>query len=401
MKNIQACGKLLLCIIFLWISKATAQPISLSPEAEVSLITVGPGENLYDSFGHTAIRIQDPKFDYAYNYGVYDFDTPNFYTKFAQGKLLYQLEVWPFDQFLAIYERQDRTVKEQVLDLSIAQKRAFFEYLQNNAKPENKKYLYDFFYDNCATQPRDVLAEVLANSELQYGTYVEDPKTFRELIRENVALNSCGSLGMDVAIGAVTDKQATPWEHQFLPEYVHKATATATIVKNGTRVPLVRESNRLYESKAPPQGSSFFMSPLFVFGILALLIVWVTYRDWKQGHRSRFLDGFLFLITGLIGVALAFLWWGTDHSATAFNYNLLWAFPLSLFFCYGISKKFPKHWLQRYVIFLILLLLLLTFHWLTGVQRFAIGFIPLFIALFVRYGYVVSFLKKQRQISVE
>ncbi|MDC7995688.1 lipoprotein N-acyltransferase Lnb domain-containing protein [Altibacter sp. HG106] len=374
--------------------------VSLSPEAEVSLITVGPGENLYDSFGHTAIRIQDPKFDYAYNYGVYDFDTPNFYTKFARGKLLYQLEVWPFDQFLAIYKRQDRTVEEQVLDLSYPQKKAFFEFLQNNAKPENSKYLYDFFYDNCATKPRDVLTNILAQNDMEYGTYVENPKTFRELIRENVALNSWGSLGMDVAIGAVTDRVATPWEHQFLPKYVAKATATATIKKEGTRIPLVKERKVLYKAQAAPTSGSFFVSPLFLFGLLSVVILWITYRDWKQQKRSRFLDGVLFLVTGLIGVALAFLWWGTDHSATAYNYNLLWAFPLSLLFCYGISRKFPKAWMQRYVIFLLLLLLLLTFHWITGVQRFAIGFIPLFFALLIRYVYVVSFLKKQRNVHV-
>ena len=146
-----------------------AQVTTLSEAAEISIITIGPGKNLYDKFGHSAFRVKDEAngIDWAYNYGTYDFNTPNFYTKFAQGKLNYNLSVAYFEAFYQNYVQENRWVKEQVLNLSSTEKNELFQYLQNNATPENRGYLYDFFFDNCATRIRDVLKAVLGE-ELQY-----------------------------------------------------------------------------------------------------------------------------------------------------------------------------------------------------------------------------------------
>lgn len=379
--------------VLLFLNQATqAQTLSLSENAEVSILTVGPGKQLFDKFGHIGIRIRDEGMDIVYNYGTYDFNTPNFYTKFARGKLLYKVDFDSFEGFLIRYQRQNREVKEQVLDISYADKMAFFRYLQNNAQPENQYYLYDFFFENCATKPRDVLKEVLGEALKYDDSYLSEKFTFRELIQQNVSSNTWGSLGMDVAIGAVVDKEATPWQHQFLPAYVFEAAATATLERS-TKRRLIKETRSLNQVTPFREKSKFFTSPLFVFGLLGLLILFVTYKDHKKKSRSRYLDGFLFFCTGLIGIILCLLWWGTDHSATANNYNLLWAFPFSILLIIAVSKKRPKRWVGRYYIFLVLLLLLLTVHWLTGVQGFAIGFIPLFIALAIRYGYVIRYLK--------
>jgi hypothetical protein len=205
---------------------------------------------------------------------------------------------------------------------------------------------------------------------------------------------------MDAAIGSVTDVEATVWQHQFLPQYVFEATESATIIRNGQSVPLVKDSRVLYQNSDEAAPHSFFMSPLFVFGVIGLLIVWITYKDKRRGTRSRYLDSTLFFATGLVGVFLLLLWFATDHSATQNNYNVLWAFPFSLLFFVAIGRKQPKNWLHRYVIFLILLMLLLVLHSLTGVQRFAIGFIPLFVALGIRYVYLVSFLKKNKRAPI-
>ena len=167
---------------------AFAQYISLSEKAEISILTIGPGDNLYDKFGHSAFRVYDPEndIDYAFNYGVYDFDTPNFYTKFAQGKLLYKLAVSESEPFLNSYKAQDRWVEEQVLNLSYSEKQGVFNFLQENAKPENKYYKYDFLYDNCATRIRDVLVSVLGDKLKSNARLAEDGYTFRELIQKNV-----------------------------------------------------------------------------------------------------------------------------------------------------------------------------------------------------------------------
>ncbi len=121
----------------------------------MSVITCGPGtDELYASFGHSAFRVLDRenKIDRVYNYGTFDFNTPNFYGKFAQGKLLYQLSAYNFGNFLKSYHRENRWVKGQVLDLDVNQVQKVFDFLEENAKPENRSYNYDFFYDNCSTK---------------------------------------------------------------------------------------------------------------------------------------------------------------------------------------------------------------------------------------------------------
>ncbi len=387
---------LLIIYLFLSTSDTFSQIYDLSDEAEISIITVGPGKNLYDKFGHSAFRVRDDEngIDWAYNYGTYDFNTPNFYTKFAQGKLLYSLSVGYFESFFKNYVAENRWVKEQVLQLDSEQKKALFRYLQNNAKPENKDYKYDFIFDNCATRIRDVLVAVL-RSDVQYNdTFVKEELTFRQLIQKNVAANTWGSLGMDVAIGAVVDKKASAWEYQFLPEYVFEAAAVATLQKGNETIPLVKETTNLFQNKPTTGNGNFFRSPLFIFGILGMLIVFFTYKDHRNHTRNRLLDGLLFGFTGLTGIFLFLLWFATDHTATAMNYNLLWAFPLSLFLIPAIASAKPKAWLRKYVFLLLLMMVLMVLHSFTGVQQFAIGFIPLFGAMAVRYVYLLAWLKK-------
>jgi hypothetical protein len=345
-------------------TSVNAQNIDLSDNSEVSILTMGPGLQLYDSFGHSA------------------------------GKLLYKLVVSTFDSFYNCYVRQNRWVKEQVLDLNDSEKQAMFDFLQNNAKPENCEYLYDFFYDNCATKIRDVLIEVLGDELVYKEDHITEEYSFRELIQMNVHWNTWGSLGMDTAIGAVVDKKADKWDYQFLPEYVMKGSANAVIEREASTHSLVKKINSLFNNKEVKKKIDFFLSPLFIFGILGLLIIFITYRDLKKNFRSRYLDLFIFLITGIIGVLLLFLWFATDHSSTLNNYNILWAFPMSLLFIFAISKKKPRKWIRRYIILLVIMLILLCMHWITGVQTYAYGLIPLLIALFIRYLYLLMFLKK-------
>jgi Domain of unknown function (DUF4105) len=388
--------KLFYIVVLLSPLFTSAQPYTISDDAEISIITVGPGKNLYDKFGHSAFRVKDDEngIDWAYNYGTYDFNTPNFYTKFAQGKLLYSLSVGYFESFFKNYVAENRWVKEQVLQLNSEEKKALFRYLQSNAKPENKDYQYDFIFDNCATRIRDVLVEVL-KPEIQYNdSFVKEDFTFRQLIQKNVPANSWGSLGMDVAIGAVVDRKATAWQYQFLPQYVYEAAAVATLKKGNSTMPLVKETTNLFQNDPQKDAGNFFVSPLFLFGVIGLLILFLTYKDYRDQRRSRLLDGLLFGFTGLIGLFLLLLWFATDHTATALNYNLLWAFPLSLFLAPLMARSMPPKWIRKYVFLLLLMMSLMVLHAFTGVQQFAIGFIPLFGAMFIRYLYVWNFLKK-------
>lgn len=388
--------KLLFLFLLIFSTVSQAQFGSLSPAAEISIITVGPGSQLYDKFGHSAFRIKDSLsgVDVAFNYGVYDFETPNFYTKFAQGKLLYELRVSDYRYFYQTYVQENRWIQEQVLNLTKAEKQDISDFLWDNALPENRKYKYDFFYDNCATKIMDVV-EIALGAKLEYqDDYFNEKHTFRDLIQQNLKANTWGSLGIDVALGAVIDRPAKPIEYQFLPHYVFESAAHGLIHREGETVPLVKSTKTVFTNSPEAEKTNFFLSPFFVLGVLGLLIIIVTLLDFLNNKRSRFLDAVIFGFTGVIGIFLLFLWLGTDHTATANNYNLLWAFPLSLFLVYAVSKKNPSPQLKRYIMLLILLLALLTIHWITGVQVFAITLVPLFVALAVRYLFLYNYLQK-------
>lgn len=387
--------RLLLLLLLLKFSIGFAQ-FQLSEDATISIITIGPGKELYDSFGHSAFRVQDPanNRDLIFNYGTFDFDTPNFYLKFARGKLPYALSVRDYQGFLNAYIRENRTFVEQELDLTYGQKTKIFNALLKNAQPENREYKYDFFFDNCATRMRDVLKKSLGD-DLNYNAgYAPEQYTFRALIQQRLDRNTWGSLGIDICLGAVIDQTATEWQHQYLPEYVHDAAAMATIFHNNNEKPLVKNKTVVFNANGSNKLKPFFLlTPLAVFGVIGLFILGITYRDYKRKKRSGWLDAILFFITGLVGSLLLLLWIATDHTATANNYNLLWAFPLNLLFFSLISRSKVKKWLYRYVFFLILLMVLMVFHWVTNVQVFAIGLIPFLVALALRWVYLAIDLK--------
>lgn len=382
--------KLLLFIFLFNIAAIFAQRFQLTPDAKVSVLTIGPGESLNDAFGHNAFRIKDSNLgiDVVYGYGEYDFDAPNFYLKFAQGKLNYLISRHNFSDFYRHYLSYDRTIEEQILNFSIQENQKLFDYLENNYKPENRRYLYDFFYDNCATRIRDV-AEVATNNDIEFILPKSfEINTFRELIHEHVGLNTWGSFGIDIALGSVIDKEATANEYMFLPKYIHEFFGAA---KMNTSEDLVLNSKTIYKEKVKKSSSKFIFSPIVVMGILAFIIIFVTYKDYKKSARSKWLDILLFGVTGIIGILLLLLWFATDHSATAQNYNVLWAVPLNIFIIAQLFKKKPKNWFKSYLKFLIIMLCLLTLHWLIGVQVFTVGLIPLLIALFIRYLYLLKY----------
>jgi len=371
----------------------------LSENAEISVITIGPGSSLNDAFGHSAFRIKDTKkgLDLVFNYGVYDFEAPNFILKFTQGKLDYLIGLNRFDNFYNAYTAQNRSITSQILNLSSTEKQQLFNYLINNYKPENRRYLYDFLFNNCATKIKEV-----TNLATQNTIDFNIPKdyseaTFRTLIQNNLNKNSWESLGIDIALGSVIDRYATPEQHMFLPKNIHSFFDIATIQNSNT--PLVKTRKTLFKASAKNKTSNFIFSPLFLFGILGLVIVFITYNDFKTGKRTKTLDFILFGVTGLAGVVIMLLWFATDHQTTKNNYNLLWANPLNLILLFQILKTTLPNWVNKFLKFLIILLCLLVFHWVTGVQVFAIALIPLLIALFIRYVFLITHSNTKRTIA--
>jgi hypothetical protein len=368
-----------------------AQNKQLSSKAEISVITCDPGTELYASFGHSAFRVLDRTggIDQVYNYGTFNFNTPNFYLKFAQGKLLYDLSTYPFYYFLRSYVEENRTVKEQVLDLDQNSKQRFYDFLENNAKPENKSYLYDFFFDNCATKLPEVTGQVL-DGKLRFKTNFADTEqaTFRELIHRYLDKKPWGKFGIDLALGSVIDRKASSKEYQFLPDYIYKSYEKAFIKKDSIDTPLVARTNILFQSTPSKESGSNLLTPLFVFSLIALLLIWITITDIKNKKRTRWVDFVLFLTTGLVGLIVLLLWFATDHTATAKNFNILWAFmPNTVVAFYMLNNKL-KVWLKSYQLLLIVLMLVTVGLWLFKIQVFSAALIPVFILLLLRYSYL-------------
>ncbi|MGB5822351.1 MAG: DUF4105 domain-containing protein [Saonia sp.] len=375
--------KILFFFTLCFTSIGFSQP-QLSPKAQISVITCGAGEELYSTFGHSAFRVQDASLgvDIVYNYGTFDFNTPNFYLKFARGKLLYTLSRQQMDRFLYEYELENRWVKEQLLDLTNREKNELFQFLENNYLPENRDYKYDFFYDNCSTKMGDALEKVFEN-KLAFDTdYLEKLYTFRELIHQNLAINSWPAFGIDVALGSVIDKKATPKEHMFLPNYVLGQLNNTDLDQK----PLVQRERTILDKKPKTPSSYILAGPLFWFILLMLFVLVITYIDFKNKTRSRWLDFLLFFSTGTIGLLICFLWFFTDHSATAGNFNILWAFPLNIVLAFYLVREgiMPK-WTPRYFPALLGLIVLAFVFWILKIQAYSPLLIPIWIALVARY----------------
>ena len=385
--------KKLIPLVLLLLTLSSNAQLQLTEASEISVLSIGPGYLLNDSFGHSAIRVKDPlyNFDVVYDYGRYDFEAEGFYLDFSQGKLNYMIGRTEFEDFLSFYEYQNRRVQEQQLNLSTKQKTAFYYFLTENIKPKNQSYPYDFFYNNCATKITDAIESILEDqiTYLPPSTFEQD--TFRNLIRSDLNQNSWGSLGIDVALGSKIDQLASVKEHLFLPKNLYLLLENAQI--GSTDLKIVKKS-KILTSSSFVKTFEGFGSPLAILSLIAFAILFVTFRDHKKNKRSKWLDVSLFAFTGIIGLALLLLWFATDHTATSDNYNLLWAFATNLLFIPSILKTRLTNRGIKYIVFLVILLALMMLHWITGVQSFAIGLIPLLIAICVRYLFLIRHFNK-------
>jgi hypothetical protein len=378
---------LLLALPFFNFSNAQVQ---LSVYSEVSIITAGPGTELFEAFGHAAIRIKDPvlQLDIIYNYGMFDFKAPNFYTNFVKGTPYYRLGKQRFSHFISNYNYQERWVKQHVLNLTQTEKQAFFLYLENNAKPKNSAYLYDPYYNNCATKLRDIAADILGK-KLTFNALIpaDETYTLRALMQQEIPWNTWGSFGINIALGSKLDQIATEYQYMYLPDYVYRKFKAATTIQNNKIVPLVKREDVLLHHEEVQYKPQLF-SPFLLFTFILLLGFFITYRDYKNAKRTKWLDFSILITTGMIGAVVLFLWFFTNHSTTPNNFNFLWAFAPNLLIAFLLSKKTLKQWFSVYFKFVTVLLILMLLFWSIGIQSFPMAIIPFVLLLFFRYLYL-------------
>ncbi|MBR5844004.1 MAG: DUF4105 domain-containing protein [Bacteroidaceae bacterium] len=341
----------------------------------VSLITCAPGPEVYQLFGHSAMRVQRSGvdgFDLVFNYGVFSF-SDDFILKFTQGHTDYMLAVYDFQYFLIDYVMRGSTVYEQELNLTHAQREALFDALCINARAENRVYRYNFLYDNCATRPRDRVEQALSlmGEHVVYAP-VDTLYTFRELIRHYGANYSWLTFGIDLALGRELDSEATWHEHMFVPMLLQRACDEAVVVNDSTMHErrLVSATRELFHSDVVPINppTPWYLSPMACALLLLAITIFITLRDVRTGRLSRWYDTLLGVVMCLSGVVIYFLVICSEHPATSFNLHALWLTPCAIMPAVlpYVRKAMPvARWYHTVNVVLILLFALLV---VCGVQ---------------------------------
>ncbi len=362
--------KIRVLLLFLLCAFGQARAQQLSAEAKISVLTCAPGEEPHTLFGHSALRVKDPvnNFDKVFNYGTFDFSTPNFYMKFAQGKLDYVLSCVDYESFIWAYQRDRRSVYSQELRISQEEKQQLFEALLHNYQPENRAYKYDFFMDNCATRIDDIIKKTIKDNWENHMTPTKMLKTYRTGIAPYLANSDWLNLGLNIILGVPTD---SPQQGLFLPDIIEETYRKTTL--NGK--PIVGKTETLYESHFSYSKTPLWKSPLLLFSLLAFFLLMGTLFF---PNKLRFVDFLLFGTAGIAGCIIAFLWFFAEHTATNENWNILWALPTHLPLAFVLlfhkrKAKFVHYYFLITLIIDIIILLFALFPLLFGL----FGYLPL------------------------
>lgn len=336
--------RIIILSLFILSSFLSGKAFTLSPNAEISILTCSPGSGLYSLFGHTAIRVQDSSanFDQVFNYGTFDFQTPHFYLKFAQGLLPYQLTHTSFEHFMYAYRYEERSIFSQRLRLDSLQKQQLFNFLLENYRPENRTYLYNFLFDNCTTRSRDILQKSLS-TEISWNT-IDQHKNFWNLLDEYLYASPWVQWGIHTILGQRGNREATTLQYMFLPDYLMYGLKTATFQQQR----LADDVEILYEAPQRELISPWYLTPIFIFSISSLIIItllWKTQSTWLLNIITLI----MFLFSAIVGILIVFLGGFTAHPITAPNWNILWANPLNLLALIFILRRHIPHFISVYL----------------------------------------------------
>lgn len=336
--------KILLLFISLCFFSLPGKTFTLSKEAEISILTCSPGTELYSLFGHTAIRINDPavNYDQVFNYGTFDFETPHFYLKYAQGLLPYNLTQSPFPNFMYAYQIEGRSVYSQTLQLDSLQKQVLYDLLAENYQPQNRSYLYNFLFDNCTTRSRDILLKSLP-AEVDWNM-ADTGKNFWNLLDEYLQPSPWVQWGIHTILGQRGNRTATTFQYMFLPDYLMYGLNTARM--NGQR--LAKDAEILYQAPEPNIQNPWYQNPMFIFAIGTILLIILLH---KLRNKILFNTVILitFLFTGILGCLIVFLGGFTAHPITAPNWNILWANPINLIVLPFVLQRNISRWTTFYL----------------------------------------------------
>ena len=384
---------ILVSLVFLSINSTNkVQAQENSNKVKISLLTCSPGLELYSLFGHSAIRIQNPnrKMDLVFNYGIFNFNDPNFYPKFIRGKLKYSLGINSFKRFKAAYKINKQSIVEQELDLSPESKQKLLKALEENYRTENRYYTYDFIFKNCSTLIRDILEKDIVD-QIQYkDSNIASKLSFRDMLNIYMKETPWIYTGINLALGQCIDSKATHYEKMFLPDFLKSGFDNTVVSENGSTHKLVNKKNNILSEMAQQKPTPWYLHPLFIFGLIAFIGLLLSLSSLKNNKQFVLFDVLVFGGTSLLGIVLLFLWFFTDHQAMRPNLNTLWALPIHLPLITVLFRKNRPTWVKNYFKYHSIFILLLIAAWPILPQKLPYTILPFVFLILIRSVYNAS-----------
>jgi hypothetical protein len=335
-------------------------PADLS-QVDFYLVTVDVGDNIWDNFGHTALRVVDrsSNSDLVFNWGLFDASVGNvtFASNFFQGILNYQLGVSPPAWEFGRYEREQRSVWQDHLNLTTAQKATLYRRLAWNLREENIVYSYQYFFDNCTTRVRDYLDEALGG-RLAEQSRAQVPRTFRDEVLSHYATVPTIAVSLDILMNERIDRRMTRWESMFLPATLRtELLAFSSDVMSGVqRQPLLDEPQVVMEFTPPAAGPNAYhvlgaaLAGAVLFLFLTLKRIPISSFSSRSGFTLRLpalsyrvmgiMALLLCLVGGSYGLIMAAAWRESEHLDLHNNLNLLLFWPTDI-----LGLLFSLRWL--------------------------------------------------------
>jgi len=336
---------------------------SVSSRFIISVLTFGPGDAIFERYGHNAIRVRDTVTgsDLAYNWGMFSFDDPSFLRRFLSGETRYWVAAFPSQPLIAAYQERDRATEEQVLALSPTQAEALALAVARNALPENREYRYDYFRDNCSTRVRDALDVALGGILRPQFTALQTDLTYRSESRRLSAPDPFAQAGIELALGPMADTRMTAWETMFIPMRLRDHLRSVTVATAAGPVPLVAAETVHYVARRPAERTEpggLIIGPLGpVLAMWGLLLIPLTPTMRRRSRiPAAILTGGWFTLTGLVGVLLLGMWLGSAHVFWYRNLTVLLASPVALVVAIPAARAILAGQAPRWVRMLLLLI---------------------------------------------
>lgn len=402
--------RIIICLVcVLTAAQAIRARQNILPEPEptdsnivISLLTCAPGKDIYELEGHSGLRMQYGGYDITANWGLFDFDSPNFLYRFVKGETDYCVGAYPTMGFLYQYKRAGRRVTEQVLNLTDEQARRLIALVNENLYPENKVYRYNYVKDNCATRVLDIIERSLDSRIVLTSEYssLDTNPTFRNEMRYFHNNYPWYQFGIDIALGPGIDYRISQRETMFAPVVMQRLAANAKIITDGNVRPLVIDTNIIIngvENGVALPATPWYLTPLAAMTELLVITLLLTWRNLIRHTRSRWFDALLFGVEGICGCVVAFLVFISVHEASSPNWVLLWLNPLCLSVPLLQWWKHTRPVTTVYHTLNIAATLLLTVLFIVGVQSPNPAFYPAMASALIRSCFILYTLKNHEQ----